>query len=432
MATTKKNVVEQLSEEKAKRDASYEYDKKSPEQAAEGGFKGALASGLASRFIPATKKGGGSNWKAHAATLAAGTAAGALAGKKYNDTKVDKAEKARTWLGNKKKAKEYAEKNKEIYKKADEAAPKPGLSGKDVATDVGAQAVAGAGLGALLGKKYRLLNAKRAALIGGSAAAAEDGLYSAAGDQKGLGGQMAAAGIAGAAGGAVEPGLNRVFGRVTKNKDYVKQSKNADVSLGHSTKGKSVKSMTGGLAGKSLRNAGKWGAIGAASAYGLSKLTDYLANKNNSQLKKESGITFSAQDAVEAETAKANESLRQSRVGSIVRKAGLAGLGYIVGNKIGGHGAGKAVAGMTLAYSVPKFIHEESNRSAAKKFKRKNSRQKLLHVKEQMDADKFGTTDIAGAYTMVKGIDHLYDTTIGRKHTSSGTAKEKFSLSSEL
>jgi len=97
-----KKVTKDLVEDKAKRDASYEYGKDSLEPLGEGAFKGALSSGLSSRFIPKATKSG-SNLKRQAANLLASTAVGAIAGKIYNDKKVDKAKAARNWLQTKRK-----------------------------------------------------------------------------------------------------------------------------------------------------------------------------------------------------------------------------------------------------------------------------------------------------------------------------------------
>lgn len=113
LSSRSKRVENELTEDKAKRDASYEYSKGSKEPIAEGAFKGALASGLSSRFV-----GSRAGWKGQAANLAAGVIGGGVAGKIYNNKKVEDAKKAKKWLAHKTPKSEYGKKIKDIYKKA--------------------------------------------------------------------------------------------------------------------------------------------------------------------------------------------------------------------------------------------------------------------------------------------------------------------------
>ncbi len=117
-----KKVIESLTEDKAKRDASYGYGKGSVEPVAEGAFKGALSSSIASRMARESKflsKKMPKN-KAETIMVGAGTTLGAVAGKIYNDKKVDKAVSARKWLSDKRKKSDYIKDTRKIYKQANE------------------------------------------------------------------------------------------------------------------------------------------------------------------------------------------------------------------------------------------------------------------------------------------------------------------------
>jgi len=120
MSDVKEKVSDLLTEEKAKNDASYHYDKKSVEPVAEGAFKGALSSSLASKVIrefPSVSKRLPKT-KTETALVGAGTVLGAIAGKAYNDKKVDQAKAAREWLSDKRKKNEYIKNTERIYKEA--------------------------------------------------------------------------------------------------------------------------------------------------------------------------------------------------------------------------------------------------------------------------------------------------------------------------
>ncbi len=121
-STSKKKVINSLTEDKARVDASHEYSKNSIEPAAEGAFKGALSSSIASRLARESKFVSKRLPKTKSETLlvGAGTALGALAGKIHNDKKVEKAKKARDWLSNKKKKSAYIKSTREIYKQSNE------------------------------------------------------------------------------------------------------------------------------------------------------------------------------------------------------------------------------------------------------------------------------------------------------------------------
>jgi hypothetical protein len=116
----KKEVLDSLTEDKARSDASYSYDKGSIEPVAEGAFKGALSSSIASRiaresktlskFLPSKKL--------ETSLVGLGTVAGAVAGKSYNNKKVDDAKKAREWLSDKRKRNDYIKKTRDIYKQS--------------------------------------------------------------------------------------------------------------------------------------------------------------------------------------------------------------------------------------------------------------------------------------------------------------------------
>ncbi len=173
-ADKKKKVIDQLAEDKAKSDASYSYGKDSLEPVGEGAFKGALSSSIASRVAKESKtmskffKRG----KGETALVGIGTVAGALAGKAYNNKKVEEAKKAREWLADKRKAKDYISKTRDIYKKASmqsrqemvgdasrvpvsalKDAEEKGLSWKDIASNAALFGVGGAAFGALAGLK---------------------------------------------------------------------------------------------------------------------------------------------------------------------------------------------------------------------------------------------------------------------------------------
>ena len=116
----KKKVVSQLTEDKARNDASYAYSKNSIEPVAEGALKGALGSSIASRVLresDTARKVLPKN-KTETAIVGAGTIIGAISGKMYNDKKVEQAKKARKWLSDKRRSNDYIKKTKDIYKQS--------------------------------------------------------------------------------------------------------------------------------------------------------------------------------------------------------------------------------------------------------------------------------------------------------------------------
>lgn len=270
LAKQEKKVVSELSEDKARRDASYEYDRKSIEPVAENAFKGALGSSIASRLLKGKKI-------SDTAVVGAGTALGALGGHLYNRSKVKKAEKAREWLANKKKKTEYAKKNESIYKTAEKITSNAvdGIAVVDQIKDIrenqkismadtakgallfgGASAVAGlaSGLGGgkwtpvIKGlpflKKFKpsanagaraIVGASKGGAIGVSSGISYDTVQNASLDAGAAAGvtdkntsALLAAGFGGAASGALEPTINKAIGKYvvgkTKAKDgYIRE-----------------------------------------------------------------------------------------------------------------------------------------------------------------------------------------------------------------
>jgi len=108
----KEQIARELAEEKAKRDAGYEYGEDSIEPVARGAFTGAISSGLLSRIIrPSTRVGEG-------LVIGAGTLGGAILGHFYNNKKVKQARAARQWLADHRAQREYGAKTRSLFKGA--------------------------------------------------------------------------------------------------------------------------------------------------------------------------------------------------------------------------------------------------------------------------------------------------------------------------
>ncbi len=435
-----KKVVSGLAEDKAKRDASYEYDEKSKEPIAEGAFKGALASGLASRFIPAAKKGG-SNWKSHAANLAVGVTGGALLGKKYNENKVNEAKKARRWLSDKRKEKEYIKSTEDIYKSsnidnlnkynvdpykvAEDVAEdrKPKKRGiKELATDTLGGTAIGAALSVFSKGKYRKINMGRGAAIGGAGGAVSDVVDNGSEDSglsKSRAGQVAAMGASFGASGAVDPLVNRLTGRLTSNKSYIAKEKkenlanikkgkvggktniNSDFVIGHRTRGKPLKTITKGLGRPTLKAAGKYGLAGLGVGLGIDQLTQYLERK---KLEKKASIHFSAKEAVSAKKYKEEEKLKKSFPVSTAIRVATAGAGYGIARKILGPKAGPVAAAAGLTYLVGSTAKDLIGRYNAKEYLKLNRSGKLSVLKEDVDDNEVGPGDIYKAVVLNRVI----------------------------
>lgn len=322
MVESKKKVIEELATDKAKRDASYEYGSGSPEPMANGAFRGALASGLVSRVAKMK------NRKAEAAVIAAGTLSGALAGKKYNDKKVDSAKRARKWLADHNSEKKYIAETKKIYKEASEGNPiaskisdykdpysavnaiaeenKPKKrKASELVSDTAIGSMLGAGISAIGGKKFRAIRALKGASIGGAGIAASDTIDNATestGADKSRIGSIAGLGASFAAGGAVEPAANRLLGRYINNEKYVKslkapkkddrnwlmkklfkkkQGSDVDFLAGHASKGKKLSTAFKGAGKQTLKSAGKAGLFGLGLGVGIDYLTHKLKKDDN-------------------------------------------------------------------------------------------------------------------------------------------------------
>lgn len=406
-------VVGELVADKAKRDASYEYSKDSKEPVAEGAFKGALASGLTSRFI----RGGGA--KAQAANLVAGVTAGAAAGKIYNNKKVDKAQKARRWLSDNRKEKTYANKAKDIYKESSSALEDPRAIVKDpygtatalaeenkpkkktakgVLKDVTGGALLGGAMGLLTKGKVRGLAVRKGAAIGGAGTAASDvveGKSQDSGVSKTRAGQVLGMGASFAAGGAVEPAVNRVMGRFSKDKAAIQHEKDTFSSAwqknkkapkseflkGENMKGLKFKDSLKGLKKPTLKAAGKYGAMGVGVGLLMDKLT-------HPKLDKQASISFSSDDIIKAKTNRAKKRINHSYQKELAAGVGLSGLGYLVGRAIGGHKVGMAASGAGLAYVAKEGLSELKDRYDAREYMSKGRGEKLLALKEEYDENK--------------------------------------------
>lgn len=126
--TIDKKVIDSLTEDKAKQDASYGYRSDSIEPIAEGAFKGALASGVASRLVRDDERLLRLMPKRREAVLiGAGTALGALGGKLYNDRMTNRANAARKWLSDKRKSSDYIKNTRNIYKQSSDNNISPDL-----------------------------------------------------------------------------------------------------------------------------------------------------------------------------------------------------------------------------------------------------------------------------------------------------------------
>ncbi len=428
-----KKVVDSLAEDKARRDASYEYGKGSAEPVAEGAFKGALASGLAARFIPSSKKGG-SNWKAHAANLAVGTIGGGLAGKLYNNSKVNDAKKAREYLADKRKQRAYIKETKEIYKDAadrqlygqdpyrlaleaaEDQKPKK-RPGKEIIKDTALGGIIGAGLGALTKGRGRLMSVKRGAAIGGAGVAASD-ITDRGTEETGLNksraGQILGMGASFAASGAVEPTVNRLLGRYSKDSEYIKEqyakkakgtkgffsNKNgidghgAEFLKGHKTKGKSIKGIFKGIGKPTLKAAGKYGLIGLGVGTGI----DYITRK----LQKEASVVFSAGQAIKAKEFKAKKEIDRNIAAETALEFGGAGLAYAGVAKAMRANKKSFIAGATAGatYLAGRAIGKMRDKMEAKEYMSKTRGEKLALLKQEVDDEHIGPTDMYKAVAL--------------------------------
>ncbi len=426
MSYTKiKRVEAELTEDKAKRDASYEYSKKSKEPVAEGAFKGALASGLSSRFVP--KKTG---WKGQAANLAAGVIGGGVAGKMYNDKKANNAEKAKKWLSSKNSEKEYGKKITGIYKKADVSLPQNSMHIPNQVAQANSaieaekkkgylsSAAVGGGLGGLVGGLMRFKKGGVGGAIGGAVIGAAGGLFDRAissktdkmedSTAKTVGTMGATAGATAAA----EPLANRAIGamsekaRASKNPygmagfmrrdfdryhdaemGYLKDGNShmfnrmkgygtiknhlpfmpgaTNDQLDYVSGGKGVKS--GGVfkgVGKSMaRKGGKWALGGLLAGYGMSKLTNA-----NPDIEKQAELRMNLNDAVSIKDHSAKKDSNISIPTSILTNSAKAATLYAIGRYgINSPSIGKALGiagGIYALGSVAGDINKKRNGSA--------------------------------------------------------------------
>jgi len=383
-------VARELAEEKAKRDASYEYGRDSKEPIAEGAFKGALSSGLLSRIIKTKSR------PKEAAILAAGTAVGAAAGKVYNDKKVDDATRARRWLADNRKEKKYIKSATDIYKQSaavipddayeiaesavEDKKPKKRKTSEMIKDSLGGAAL-GAGLSLFTKGKFRGISAKRGAALGGLGTAANDIADNATGagdENSSRKKQILGTGASFAASGAIEPITNRIVGYNTKNKEYIKNERaeyerlkkkpdrfwrnkaKPDFLVGaEAQRAKNTsKALTKGLARNTLKAAGKFGLAGLGVGLAIDQLSQYLKNR---ELKKESTVKMTARDAIRAKTHEMQKTLDDSIVGDVALNLAGAGLGYGITRKLFGPAASDAAAialGMHLSGKAVKNIHD--------------------------------------------------------------------------
>ncbi len=479
--TSAKKVIKTLSEDKAKRDASYEYGKGSIEPVAEGAFKGALGSSIASRVlksIPKTKK------VSEAAIVGAGTLLGAVGGKVYSDTKANKAEKARKWLEDKKKS-DYSKKNEEIYKKAsrtqdsidgvasiDQARgmmESPKVSPVDMAKGAllfgGASAAMG-GLGSLAGgkwapafksvpfiKKYvfpemlkakAIANAAKGGAIGVTAGVSQDVVNNASletehalGVDSSGGSPVLAMTLGGAAAGASEPIVSRAIGKyVTANSkakktlvDGLEEVANKSTGSKHNILRylpfgggassereilEGVKrqnsSIFKGIGSPTLKSASRTAIAMGMFGYGISKIPaaiQYLTERQQEKAMQKTA-SMSGKELIRAKKSTSKDILDSSYTGSIARKGAIAGLGYLAGRKMfGTHGAGAKAAGLTLAYSIPKLLHEAKQKNDAKSFLNQNKGGRLATIQKEEDGKIPGARDMIEAYVGARLINSI-------------------------
>ncbi len=120
--------------------------------------------------------------------------------------------------------------------------------------------------------------------------------------------------------------------------------------------------------------------------------------------------SLSGRELVKAKTHSSQDILDSTRMGSLARKGAVAGLGYLAGRKMfGTHNAGVNTAGLTLAYSIPKLLVEESQRYSARHFLKQNKGGKLSIVQREEDDKSLDATDLIGAYIGSKTVDDFMD-----------------------
>ena len=446
MSIKSKNITTELATDKAKRDASYEYDKSSLEPVGEGAFKGALASGLLSR-IAKTQSG-----KREAAIVAAGTAIGGLAGKKYNDGKVQKAERARRWLSDNRTEKGYMSENKDIYKKssqtigdqvtsikkdpygsalsiAEESSKAEKKSKGGIVKDSMFGAALGAGLGVFTKGKMRGMAMKRGAAIGGAGVAASDVVDNGseeAGFSKSRPGQIAGMGASFAASGAIEPFVNRLMGRYSKDKTFIhkeeaskvkmkgsnhgtnlpvpKPGKSSEFLKGHYTKGKGFGSIFKGLGKPTLKAAGKYGLMGLAAGAGLDYLT-HKKPKNEGQVEKVASVQFTASEAIKGNTYKARESAKGNLFSDAVTNSAVAGAGMLVAERMFKPSSSKELIGAGAAYMLGKTLFDFGKRYKAKEYLGKTKAGKLAELQEDVNSNHLGANELYKAVVLNNVMD---------------------------
>lgn len=427
-------VAQQLAEEKAKRDASYEYGKDSKEPVASGAFRGALSSSLLSRIVKTKSRG------KEAAILATGTAIGALAGKKYNDKKVEEASKARRWLADNRKEKRYIQSAKDIYKESavnvpddayslaenavEDKKPKKRKTSEVLKDSLGGAAL-GAGLGLITKGKFRGIAAKRGAALGGIGTAANDVVDNASGsadENASRTKQILGTGASFAASGAIEPGVNRLVGYSTKNKGYIgseraeynrlqkkpdrfwRNKSKPDFLIGADAKNKkdAAKALTKGLGKNTLKAAGKFGLAGLGVGVAIDQLSQYLKKR---ELKKESSIKMSSREAIRAKTHDMNEILNSNMLEDAAVNMVGAGLGYGISRKLFGPSASDAAAvalGLHLAGKTAKNLHD---RYKAKKYLDLPYAGKLSDLKNEIEDKEIGASDIYKAVVLNRALE---------------------------
>ena len=440
-----KKVINELVEDKAKRDASYEYSKNSIEPKAEGAFKGAVASGLAARFIKSNKNKS-LNWKAHAANLAAGTIGGAIIGKIYNDKKVDKAQKARLYLADRRKGGKYIKENRDIYKSSNfksieqqtnKIVSNPYSSAVEVAKDqqpktkglwdVIKDSAGGAALGGAFGLmtkgKMRPIAVKRGASIGGAGMIASDIVDDGTNTINNSGsriGNIMGIGASFAASGAVEPAVNRLLGRYSKNDvEYIKELKRRQKNgikgfftnkkgidtqgyeflKGYSNRNKPLKSVFKGMGASTLKSAGKYGLGGIGFGVGI----DYLLNNmKKNEIQKTASVMFTSNDILKVRDRNAKEVANKSILKDTLVEFGGAGAGYLAVSKLLGlnkkHKIAGALAGTT--YLSGRAIGKLYDKFKAKEYLSKSKTEKLSILKKDVDEDTIKPLDMYKAVVL--------------------------------
>jgi hypothetical protein len=141
--------------------------------------------------------------------------------------------------------------------------------------------------------------------------------------------------------------------------------------------------------------------------------------------------SLSGEELIKSKEADSRNIVDSSLSASLGRKAGLAAIGYMIGNKIGGPKVGKAGAYATLAYSVPKLIQEGLKKKKAKDFLDMAHGEKLSVIREEEDKKRFGAKNLLGAYVGKR----VFDNVIGPETVNvkqKRKAKEKFKIQDAL